>query len=462
MTDQPNILVVLTDDHGQWAAGCYGNREIHTPTMDYLAGTGVRMANAFTPSPVCSPARASFFSGLYPSQHGIHDWLWYECNIRTEQQRADLQGQPSLAAETTLPQMLTAQGYTCALSGKWHCGGDDHPQPGFDYWYSLRANQPARDGQYSEQGRLVGLRGYHTDIITEHALTFLRQRDRSKPFFLFVGYIGTHSPWRGHPERLVAQYRDCRFDDLPDDVAYPFGRMAWESTLNSRLNRREALAQYYASVTHIDEGVGRLLDELDAQGLRERTLVIYTADHGLNCGHHGVWGKGNGTRPLNMLEESIRVPLILNQPGHLFAGQVRGEMVDHCDLFETLLDFAGAQPARQRAYPGRSFKPMLTEGRGLPDWKDAQVAEYGQVRMIRTAAHKLVRYYPDGPQRLFDLIADPRETRDHLAAQPALAAELSARMEAFFERHNDPARSGLRVRELPRHNFHEAWRDEPV
>lgn len=457
---KPNILVMMTDDHGQWAAGCYGSREIHTPTMNYLAATGVRMANAFTPSPVCSPARASFFTGLYPSQHGIHDWLWYDANVRTDQHRADLKDRPSLNSHPTLAQHLSQAGYTCGLSGKWHCGGDDQPQPGFDYWYSLRANQPPRDGQYSDQGKLVMLRGYHTDIITEHAVTFLRQRDRSKPFFLFTGYIGTHSPWKGHPERLVDQYRECSFDDIPNDVTYPYGRLAGESTLNSRFNRREALAQYYASVTHIDEGIGRLLDELEAQGVRDNTLIVYTSDHGLNCGHHGVWGKGNGTRPLNMLEESIRVPMIFNFPGRLFAGQVRGEFVDHCDLFETLMDYAGAQPERSRPYPGRSFRPMLAEGRGLPDWKDAQMGEYGPMRMIRTRTHKLIRRYPDGPHHLFDLAADPREAADVFCERPSVVDDLTGRMEAFFGHHEDPACCGLRVRELPRHNYHEGWRDE--
>ncbi|MEU5846051.1 sulfatase-like hydrolase/transferase [Saccharopolyspora shandongensis] len=99
----------------------------------------------------------------------------------------------------------------------------------------------------------------------------------------------------------------------------------------SRNDPREALAQYYASVSEIDEQLGRLVDELDAQGLRESTLVIYTSDHGLNAGHHGIWGKGNGTIPYNVVEESIRVPLIINHPQNVLSGQVRQESVTHCD-----------------------------------------------------------------------------------------------------------------------------------
>ncbi|MCY4526572.1 MAG: sulfatase-like hydrolase/transferase, partial [Anaerolineaceae bacterium] len=140
----PNILVIMSDDHAQWAAGCYGNRELHTPALDHLAAGGLRMDNAFTPTPVCSPARASFFTGLLPSQHGIHDWLWYEVNIRNAEQRAALAGQPSLAGQVTLAQRLAQAGYHCGLSGKWHCGGDDGPPPGFPSQDALRATRPPR------------------------------------------------------------------------------------------------------------------------------------------------------------------------------------------------------------------------------------------------------------------------------------------------------------------------------
>ena len=222
-------------------------------------------------------------------------------------------------------------------------------------------------------------------------------------------------------------------------------------------DRREALAQYYAAVTHIDEGVGRLLDELEAQGLREDTLVVYTADHGLNCSHHGLWGKGNATRPPNMLEESIRVPLLLNRPGHVSAGQSGEQFVDHCDLHATLLDLAGLD-ATGSAGPGRSFAPLLTDAQALPDWRQAQAGEYGPTRMWRRERHKLVRQAPGGRELLFDLAADPRETRDLRGDEPELAGALGAQLDAFFAQYDDPARSGLLAPQGPRHNFHEAWR----
>jgi arylsulfatase A-like enzyme len=371
-----------------------------------------------------------------------------------------------MADETTLAQFLSAAGYETALVGKWHCGQGDQQQPGFDHWFSLGLAQGGHLGKhtYWKNGKPIELSGYKSTIITDSAIEFLRTRNGKKPFFLFVGYIATHTPWLDHPERLVAPYRTCTFQDIPNDVAYPFGRLSDGSKPGKRINRREALAQYYGAVSEIDEQVGRLIDHLDAQGLRENTLVVYVADHGLNCGHHGVWGKGGGTRPLNMLEESIRIPLIFNGLSELYPGQVRAEFVDHCDLFQTLLDCADVTlpeaVLQTRHYPGRSFKPLLL-GVGIHDWKTEVFGEYGNLRMIRTRTHKLIRRYPDGPCELFDLVADPRETVNllHMPDRQSLVQELTARLNAFFSQYEDPAKTGLHVQELPVHNAGEAWRE---
>ena len=452
---RPNILIIMSDDHAQWAAGCYGNRELRTPALDQLAASGLRLDNAFTPTPVCSPARSSFFTGRLPSQHGIHDWLWYNVNVHSREQRAALARQPSLAGQTTLAQRLAAVGYHCGHSGKWHCGDDDFPQPGFAFWDTLRANTGPLHGAYSVAGRHVERRGWNSGIISDNALRFLRERPRGRPFFLFVGYIGTHSPWRGHPERLVAPYRDVAFADIPQDDPWPYGRFTGEGA--KLRDWHEALAQYYAAVTHIDENVGRLLDELEAQGLREDTLVVYTSDHGLSCGQHGLWGKGNATRPPNMLEESIRVPLLLNWPGHVNAGQTDARFVDHCDLHATLLDLAGLDPTSSGG-PGRSFVPLLADASALPDWRRTQAGEYGPLRMWRTQRYKLLRETSAGHELLFDLVNDPRETRDMRNDAPQVAADLGAQLDAFFAQYEDPQRSGRLAPQGPRHNFHEAWR----
>lgn len=454
----PNILLFLTDDHAQWALGAYGNRELRTPTLDFLAQTGVQMENAFTPTPVCSPARASLLTGRLPSQHGIHDYLASD--------EPAIAQRDWLADETTLPALLQQAGYETAMVGKWHVGRDEAPPATFDHWFTLSGDYPfEHDGafRFIDDGEERTLNGYKTNIITDHAVRFLRRRRAAAPFFLMVGYMGTHSPWRGHPQRLVSAYRRCRFHDIPQDTSTPFGRQNLESTDESRLNPREALAQYYAAVSHIDEGVGRLLDELEALDLRHNTLLTYTSDHGLNTGHHGIWGKGNGTLPLNMVEESIRVPLIFNGAG-LYPRQRRGEFVDHLDLFHTLLAAAGVAPPGPDPddYPGRSYLPLLQNTAALPDWRDVQFGEYGHLRMVRTRRFKLVRRYPHGPSELFDLQADPRETTNlfHEPQHADTVAALTELLDNHFDRYADRQKAGTLGSRLPRYNDTSAWQEQ--
>ena len=434
--------------------GAYGNSEVHTPAMDYLAETGVQMMNAFTPTPVCSPARACLFTGRLASQHGVHDYL--NSNDPT------INGTHWLADEIKLSELLAENGYQTGLCGKWHMGREEQPQAGFDFWFSATGEFPKPVGyaHFSDNGTVRAYPGYDTPVITDSAVRYLQQIDQSRPFFLYVGYGATHSPWKHQPERLVARYRSSTFADIPADEAYPFGRQNLESAEVNRSAQREAQAQYYAAVSLIDEGVGRLLDELEAQGLRDDTLVVYTSDHGLNCGHHGIWGKGNGTLPLNMVEESIRIPLLFNQPGRLFDGQRRREFVDHLDLFQTLVDYTGVALPDKDNYPGRSFLPLLDNSDSISDWRSVQFGEYGNLRMIRTEMHKLVRRYPDGPCELFDLRTDPREMVNLFAdpSNQAIVQMLTAQIDNYFSTYEDPIKSGLRAVELPRQNYTEAWR----
>ncbi len=450
---RPNILLFLTDDHAQWALGCTGNREIRTPALDYLAQQGALMTNAFTPIPVCSPARASLLTGRLPSQHGIHDYL--------ASGDPEIDGRRWLKNETTLAQLFQEAGYRTGLSGKWHLGQDEHPQPGYESWFTLGRGYPIEHQgphAYGVDGRHEERPGRITHRITEKAVDFLRSSD-PRPFFLQVGFYATHSPWENQVEYLVESYRQAKFADIPHDESYPFGRQNLESTNPTRFNPREARANYYAAVTEIDAAVGRLLSELEAQGHLNNTLIVYTSDHGLNCGHHGIWGKGNGTLPLNMVEESIRVPLILYHPQMPLGQQRRGEFVDHLDLFQTVCEAAAINRSPEKKYPGRSFWPLL-QNQHLPGWRSVQFGEYGPTRMIRTGRHKLVRRYPDGPHELFDLQADPRETTN-LFFDPAhrpLIDRLTGELEGYFTHYEDPQHSGLRAADLPRHNDTEAWR----
>ena len=451
MANQPNILLFLTDDHGQWASGPYGNREVRTPHLDRLAASGVVMENAFTPTPVCSPARASLLTGLTPSQHGIHDYIGMAFDR-----------EPWLAAEQTLPQLLQKAGYRTGLAGKWHIGNEDTPAPGFDSWFSVGSAYPLfHEGtrEFCNQGRMETLSGYTDDIIAEQAASFVRATDE-RPFFLLAGLFAAHSPWRGHPERLASLYRNAAFSDIPAQETSPSHEQGAESSSVDRQHQREAQAQYYAAVSHIDENVGRMLQAIDDAGKLENMLVIYTSDHGLNCGHHGLWGKGNATLPLNMLEESIRVPLLLSWPGVIEAKTRRDEMVDHLDLFQTLADAGDAKLPTNTDYAGKSLLPLLLKHDEVRSWRDIQFGEYGTVRMARTHQFKLIRRHPNGPHELFDLEADPREKRNLIDSPQHLAVttELSQLLASHFHRFTTPGKSGTLGAALPQHNMAEAWR----
>ncbi len=462
MGSPPNIIVFLTDDHGQWAAGCYGNRDIQSTALDHLAANGARMTRAFTPCPVCSPARACFFTGKIPSAHGVHDYI--EENASGEAHRG-------IAGQTTLAQLLHDAGYQTALCGKWHLNHFRAPPPGWDTWFTLATGTNARFGPqpYIEGDQPVEHHGHQAIFTTDRAVRFLRERDADRPFFLFVGLTDTHTPHTGAPARWVDAYRNATFADRPleqIETAHGFARLAMTTDANER---RIQLAEYYAAVSMIDEQVGRVLVELDNLQLRDDTLVVYTSDHGHMNGQHGLHTKGNATIPQNLLDESILVPSIFFWPGRISSGQVREEMVDHCDLFATLLDAAGLDApsiAREIGAPGQSFLPLLT-GQPAQPWRDAQFCEYGNARMIRTNTQKLIRRFP-GPNgqfddEFYDLSTDPHERVNRIndASFSSIIGELTGRLNEYFLRYEEPSLAGRDIASQPVCNPWQPWTTTP-
>jgi choline-sulfatase len=463
MTKKPNILLFLTDDHGAWALGSASNRELHTPNLDRLAREGVRFANAFTGTPVCSPARACLLTGRTPSQVGIHDWI--------EESHLEFGDRDWLADEITLPQLLQQAGYYCGLSGKWHLGQSHRTPRGFDWCFGLPRHQGAHNETftYHFNNEPLELTGNKSGFITDYALEFLRQRPQEQPFFLNVGYISTHSPYQAeaHDPELTALYDNATFSDIPEYEPHPWVKNegfdfpeGYEAA-----DIRARYQGYYAAVTEIDRNVGRILDVLCATGELDNTIVLYTSDHGVTLGHHGFWGKGNSTRPLNMYDTSLRVPLLWRWPGEAENSLTVMPCVDHYDTFQTLCEIAGIELDAARNYPGQSYRTLLADA--APDttslkWDETCFGEYGDLRSIRTPQWKLVQRHPAGPDDLFDLVNDPGETRN-LSGQVSVAdieTELRSRLAAFYEEHGNETKSGLRVKHLPQHNVaSEAWRD---
>jgi arylsulfatase A-like enzyme len=436
-----NVLFILTDDQGPWAAGCYGNSEIRTPNLDRLAASGTRFTNFFVASPVCSPSRASLLTGRIPSQHGVHDWL-REGNVGPD-------AIPYMEGETAYTDVLARHGWTCSLSGKWHLGDSQIPQHGFTDWFVHQSG----GGQYNDapmvrNGQLVDEPGYVTDVITDEALNILdRYADGGFPFYLGVHYTAPHSPWLDeHPQHIVDSYDDCAFASCPQEPRNPWAAAGLVDGLNyEALGNREALKGYFAAVTAMDENVGRLLDRLAEHGLTKNTLVVFLSDNGFSCGHHGFWGKGNGTVPRNMYENSIKVPAIFSHPGRIPAGRVEESMVSAYDFMPTLLDYLSVPNKRENKNPGSSFAPMLL-GEAMESRDDVVIFdEYGPVRMIRTEEWKYVYRHAHGPHELYDLVNDPDERANLIAesSRKELIAGLKARMDAWFARYVDPSKDGL-------------------
>jgi arylsulfatase A-like enzyme len=432
----PNIVFVLSDDHGCWGLGCYGNREIRTPNLDALAAGGMRFDNFFCTSPVCSPARASLLTGRIPSAHGVHDWV-----------RGGNFGDGSieyLAGQPAYTDALAGAGYICGLSGKWHLGAAERPQKGFAYWHVHQSGGgPYYDAPMYIDGQAVNAPGYVTDVITDGALAFLdRCAMGQRPFYLGVHYTAPHSPWiDNHPRDIVDSYDACPFESCPQEPRHP-----WSPGDYGEQPVRERLKGYFAAVTAMDAGIGRILRRLDELKLRQNTLVVYLSDNGFNCGHHGIWGKGNGTFPQNMYDTSIKVPAIFSHPGRIAGGSVCEALVNGYDWMPTVLEYAGVPNAEAAHLPGRSFANLLQGERC--ELHDAVVAfgEYGPVRMIRTQKHKLVVRHPYGPDEFYDLTADAGERLNRFD-DPAVAPtvrDLRARLESWFRAWVDPRIDGAR------------------
>jgi choline-sulfatase len=460
----PNIVLFLADDHGQWAARPYGNNEVETPALDSLAASGVLMANATSPSPVCSPARTSLLTGRLPSQHGVHDFL-------SEQPGFD---HDWLAGEVLFPELLQQAGYRTALIGKWHCSATSlEPARGFDRWLSYDQGPEDWPNQYlhqgtvhlSDQGSPISVDGFQLEHLGRAARDFITSGDPEQPYFLLFAPTDTHAPFTGHPEGWVESYRNEDLKDVPagETSAFPAANAASVAPEDFG----EVLAQYYAAVSHQDTELARILDLLEARSELDDTLVIYTSDHGLMVGHHGLLGKSNATLPQNLYEESIRVPMFLSWPaGFPEAGIILDPPFDHLDLFQTILDAAGVELSedlkRRINSPGQSLLPMLRDPETT--WRRYSFTEHGNARQINDGRYKLVRRYspldPRFGDELYDLETDPRETVN-LVDDPGyreVGAELRSALDRHFERFEVPEHSGRTVIDQPPCNGNEPWR----
>lgn len=425
---RPNVVMVMTDDHGAWATGAYGCAQMQTPSIDRLASTGARFTRAFACTPVCSPSRLTYITGHLPSIHHVQDWLRPEDSFG-DQSHAWLEG------HTTYTEILARHGYNLGMCGKWHMGHDEKAQAGFSYWATIPGGGgPYRDVEFVHNGKREKRPGYKTDLVTSYALDFLDRQKKGSPFYLLVPFYAPHTPYDYQPEEYRKPFEGSDFACFPRGPKHPW----LNGNYKLHENNTKSMHAYSALIRGVDVNVGRILQKLESMGLRENTLVIFTADQGWNAGHHGVWGKGNGTWPFNMYEESIHVPMIWNHPGRIKAGLTPSPMISSYDFFPTILDYLGVPAPEDPKRFGRSYAPFL---RGAtPRWSNRLYFEYSYVRAIRTENLKYVQRTKEWPSEFYDLEADPRETTNRID-DPKHRREiesLKTDLARFFERNGAP------------------------
>ena len=438
-----NVLVIMSDEHDPRHMGCAGSPIVQTPNLDRLAARGVRFANAYTPSPICVPARAAFATGrrVFETRH------WDNAS-------------PYAGAPGGWGHVLQRKGIRVESIGKLHYRAEEDPA-GFDVehlpmhvvgghgmvWASIRDPYYKREGTARMLGDHVG-RGespytqYDTSV-TERAAEWLREaaQRRDEAFVLYVGLVAPHFP-------LIAP---ARFYDLYADKALPvpklhpstgYVRHPWvqgyaefepnEENFKSPEERHAAFIAYYGLCSFLDHNVGQVLRALESSGLADDTLVIYTSDHGDNVGARGVWGKST------LYQESVAIPMIASGPG-LAHGEVCETAVDLLDLFPTILEGAGLDSAPEMdGRPGLSLfavaeAPWMAERPIFSEYHAAgsNTAAF-MLRKGRWKYHYYVRFRPE----LFDLETDPEELND-LAQDPTHAGTL-AEMEAALRLICDP------------------------
>jgi arylsulfatase A-like enzyme len=466
--DRPNIVFIMTDDHAAHAISAYGSKINITPNMDRLAKEGMRFSNCFVENSICTPSRAAILTGKYSHKNGVPVFNAFDGS------------QPHLA------KYLQKAGYHTGLVGKWHLGSEP---TGFDFFTVLPGQGRYHNPVFLNATGRETNSGYATDIVTDKALAFLDARPKDQPFLLLLHHKAPHREWQPS-EKYAELYNDrdipepatlrddysSRTDaareatmtiarhlnnrDLkltpPADLRGParqqwFNQVPMEVTVTNngvatkltgddlvKWKYQRYIKDYLRCVASVDENIGRVLDYLQKNNLRENTIVIYTSDQGFFLGDHGWYDKRF------MYEECLRTPLLVSWPAKIKPGSVQNAMALNIDFAPTFLEIAGIKVPSD--IQGRSLLPLL-EGKTPSDWRTSMYyryyhdpghhntrAHYG----VRTETHKLIHFWKKNQWELYDLAEDPSELNNiyndpaNAILVTALKAEL-ARLKEQFE-----------------------------
>ncbi len=474
----PNILFIFTDQHRLSGVGCYGDTPCRTPNIDRLAAAGIRFENAYTVCPVCSPARGSIMTGLYPHSHGICSNIYnLGCSVHE-----------LIDSPTILSRRLQSTGYQCGYSGKWHLGEGSHGRfdlhnkaslpsdvgfkgqnfPGHgdggfrypeykeylnDCGLSHEVNRDVRANEVWPSGILSGpVESTVPYFLTQNTLDLMKDfsKNDDKPFFIWHNFWGPHSPYYV-PEEFYNLYKDV---DIP-----PWPNFDWKPAETSPCQVKthpdrdkltwddwaEAIRYYYAFVSLIDCQIGRLLDYLDESGLAENTIVVFSADHGETLGSHG----GLTDKGWHHFEEIQRIPMIIKIPekfqsNPIVPGSTISRFVSLLDLYPSFLDYANAPDIDYKAQ-GSSLRPLLEKRE--TEWRDSIFIEFYGVNNLATSMVtvrcKDIKYgwNCSNIDELYDLNLDPSETINVISdpQYSAVLRELRRQMADWMRETQHPA-----------------------
>jgi arylsulfatase A-like enzyme len=422
-TKRPNIVVMLSDDMGWGQVGYQGETIIPTPNIDRLAKEGVSLTQFYV-QPVCTPTRSAFLTGRYAFRTGTE--IRFTAN--------DTAGM--LLDERTLAQTLKDAGYWTAIVGKWHLGSwkKEHlpMQRGFDHQYghygalidySLKMRGPVYDWHRNEKP--LDEDGYSTDLIAAEAARLITEHDGEKPFFIYVPFNAVHGPHDKAPKNLVAKY------DNNEGIKNPLQA---------------------ANVDNMDRAVGRILDAVDARGVRDNTLVVFFNDNGGPKNAVFTNGPYRGYKN-NYLEGGMRVACLLRWPGELQAGSENGDMFHCVDLYPTLVNLAGG--TLDQALPLDGLDMWNALAKGTPSQRN-EIAH--SPKTIRMGDWKYIdedeEYYGYKAEvsQLYNIRQDPGEARNLLDTYPGKVKEFQARMQYWTERVR-PAEEHEPIPDFPPHIY---------
>ncbi|MEM8568622.1 MAG: sulfatase [Bacteroidota bacterium] len=413
-----NVVFILSDDHRYDFMGFTGKVPfLKTPNMDRMAREGTHIQNAFVTTSLCSPSRASILTGQFSHRHQVID------------------NQSAIADSSTFfPQYLENAGYETAFFGKWHMG-EHHARPrkGFTHWESFKGQGVYYNPTLNINGeeKSFGDSTYITDLLTEHAVDWIKGRDKEKPFFMYLSHKGVHSefePAQRHDDNYKNEAPSYPITMFPDNVTkdtYDFEnvpewvkkqRYSWHGVdymYHGQMDFDTFYRKYTETLLSVDESIGEVISALEREGVLENTLVFYMGDNGFSFGEHGLIDKRQA------YEESIRVPMLAFGGGKLLAEDSVEQLIQNIDIGPTVLAMAGLQ--KPPNMDGESFLQIL-KGETPAGWRERIYYEYfwerpfpqtPTVHAVRTDKYKFIRYYGLWDlNELYDLENDPYETQN--------------------------------------------------